>query len=296
MGSGFIEPFAVAVDASGDVFVSDSSNALKKIVAVNGSIPPSPVIITLGSGFLPGGIAIDKQGDVFVAGGGVTVASAPGSAGNPSTISGASVAPGAFSENAINEILAVNGAIPASPTVQVITASVLDTVLGVSVDNNGNVFASNAGGLYEVLAVNGSLPAFPEIVAVNGINFSLSGGFAVDGGGNIFAGDYTDSEVREILAVNGSIPASPAIRVLDQSIVSDGLTLDGNGDIYLTDRENKSVLKLSRSSINFGSVNLGVTSPTQTLIFTFDTGGTLGGVSVLTQGIPNQDFGGLGTC
>jgi streptogramin lyase len=295
LGSGFVEPFAVAVDVSGDVFVSDSSNAFKEIMAVNGSIPPSPVIITLGSGFLPGGIAIDKQGDVFVAGGGVPMASAPGSAGNPS-ISGASVAAGAFSENAINEILAVNGTIPASPTVQVITSNVLDMVLWVAVDNNGDVFASDAGGLHEILAVNGSLPPSPEIVPVNGINFSLSGGFTVDGSGNVYVGDSTDSEVREILAVNGSIPVSPAIRILDQSIDPGDLTRDSSGNIYLTDVRNNRVLKISTASNNFGSVNVGEVSPTQTLTFTFDTGGTLGGVSVLTQGMSNQDFGGLGTC
>ena len=52
LGSGFNEPTGVAVDAHGDVFVADSlNNAVKEIVAVNGSIPANPTINILGSGF-----------------------------------------------------------------------------------------------------------------------------------------------------------------------------------------------------------------------------------------------------
>jgi NHL repeat len=69
LGSGFNEPVGVAVDRSGNVFVADTVNSLvKEIVAVNGSIPPSPTILTLGSGFSqPEGIAVDGSGNVFVA-------------------------------------------------------------------------------------------------------------------------------------------------------------------------------------------------------------------------------------
>ena len=40
---------------------------MKEIVAVNGSIPASPTIRTLGSGFYyPYGVAVDGSGNVFV--------------------------------------------------------------------------------------------------------------------------------------------------------------------------------------------------------------------------------------
>src|SRR5258708_6558242 len=69
LGSGFSYPTGVAVDASGDVFVADTSNsAVKEMVAVGGSIPASRTILTLGSGFSnPTGVAVDASGDVFVA-------------------------------------------------------------------------------------------------------------------------------------------------------------------------------------------------------------------------------------
>ena len=46
-------PDGVAVDASGNLFVTDCApQAVKEILAVNGSIPASPTIRTLGSGFV----------------------------------------------------------------------------------------------------------------------------------------------------------------------------------------------------------------------------------------------------
>jgi sugar lactone lactonase YvrE len=63
------DPTTMAVDASGDLFFSDDiDNTVSEIVAVNGSIPTSPTINKLGSGFIqPYGIAVDGSGNVFVA-------------------------------------------------------------------------------------------------------------------------------------------------------------------------------------------------------------------------------------
>ena len=59
------------VDASGDVFVGDvsgNSGQVKEIMAVDGSIPASPTIKTLGSysPLDPLGVAVDGMGNVFV--------------------------------------------------------------------------------------------------------------------------------------------------------------------------------------------------------------------------------------
>ena len=62
IGSGFNNPFGVAVDASGNVFVADSGNGLVKEVPAGGGAP-----VTLGSGFVvPFGIATDGAGNVYV--------------------------------------------------------------------------------------------------------------------------------------------------------------------------------------------------------------------------------------
>jgi streptogramin lyase len=62
IGSGFLHPDGVAVDAAGNVYVSDlGHNAVKKVA-------PDGTITQVGSGFWhPGGVAVDAAGNVFVA-------------------------------------------------------------------------------------------------------------------------------------------------------------------------------------------------------------------------------------
>ncbi len=117
LGSGFSNPFGVAVDGSGNVFVADYGNsAMKEIVAVGGVIPANPTINTLGSGFVnPIGVAVDGSGNVFV-----------GDSGN----------------NAVKEIVAVGGVIPANPTINTL-GSGFGNPRGVAVDGSGNVFVAD---------------------------------------------------------------------------------------------------------------------------------------------------------
>ena len=65
LGSGFSNPFGVAVDGSGNVFVADNANsAVKEILAAGGYT----TVNTLGSGFTyPRAVAVDGSGNVFVA-------------------------------------------------------------------------------------------------------------------------------------------------------------------------------------------------------------------------------------
>jgi hypothetical protein len=85
---------------------------VKEIVATSGSIPASPTIVTLTSGFNSYGVAVDGSGNVFVTD---------------------------RSSNSVKEILAVSGSIPASPTI-VTLAGGFQQVFDVALDSNGNVF------------------------------------------------------------------------------------------------------------------------------------------------------------
>jgi DNA-binding beta-propeller fold protein YncE len=67
LAAGFSLPEDVAVDKSGNVYVADAAG-LFEILAVNGNIPLSPTIRSVGSGFWnPSGVALDKNGNVYVA-------------------------------------------------------------------------------------------------------------------------------------------------------------------------------------------------------------------------------------
>ena len=61
-------PYGVATDKTGNVYVADAF-AVKEILAVNGSIPASPTMKVLGSGFnRPFGAAVDGGGNVYLLG------------------------------------------------------------------------------------------------------------------------------------------------------------------------------------------------------------------------------------
>jgi sugar lactone lactonase YvrE len=207
-GAGFS---GIAVDTKGNVFVADpSTNAVKEILAANGSIPANPGIRVLSSDFSgPVDVAVDVCGNVFVADN---------------------------QNNAVKEILAVNGSIPASPTIKTL-GSGFHFPHGVAVDAKGNLFVADSynNAVKEMLAVDGSIPAEPTIKTL-GSGFNTPNGLAVDASGNVFVADTYNSEVKEILAVEGSIPADPTIKVLARGIdvyTPWSVAVDAKGDVFV---------------------------------------------------------------
>ncbi|MGA2889399.1 MAG: choice-of-anchor D domain-containing protein [Terracidiphilus sp.] len=284
LGSGFSYPISVAVDGGGNVYVADSDpGSVKEIVAVNGSIPESPTIRILTSLVNPSGVAVDSSGNVYVDGGcpsGITLGTACGG---------------------MEELLAVNGSIPASPNVTGFGGN-LASPAGIAVDGSGNVYVADTGNnaIEEALAINGSY----SVNSVISRPYTFTGtrgpaGVAVDGSGNLYVSDIGSNTVYEILAARSSIYAPyTAIALSSNFDYPYGVAIDGSGNVYVGDTMNNRVVKISPSVGNFGQVNIGATSPAIPLTFTFDTGGTLGSTAVLTQGATGLDFAnaGTGTC
>jgi len=110
LGKGIIsDPYGVAVDGAENVFVADvNNNAVYEIPAAGGY----KTVNTLGSGFYsPEGVTVDAAGDVFV------------------------------EDGVVKEMLAVNGVIPANPTILTLGWG----IGGAAVDGSGNVFVADGG-------------------------------------------------------------------------------------------------------------------------------------------------------
>jgi hypothetical protein len=286
LGSGFNNPWGIAVDGAGNAYVADTNNnAVKEIFAVNGSIPPSPSIITLGSGFsAPKGVAIDGAGNVYVADTGHNavkeiVAVKGGIPASPIIKSLGSfdgtecVAVDASGnvyttqpfENEVEEIQAVNGVIPPSPSITSL-GSGFNLPVGVVVDAAGDVYVADTGNgsVKEILAVNGAIPASPTINII-GSGFTSPTGLALDGYGNLFVSDFGANMLKEILAVNGSIPASPVIQTLATDLNTPfAVAVDGNVNAYVADMANNRILKVDVAdppSLAFANTPYGTTSP-----------------------------------
>jgi sugar lactone lactonase YvrE len=170
---------------------------------------------TLGSGFnSPEGVAVDGLGDVFVV-----------DTGNSS----------------VKEMLAVNGSIPALPTINTL-ASGLATPLGIAVDGSGNVFFADAlnDAVKEILAVDGSIPATPTINII-GSGFSRPQGPAVDGSGNVFLADTDHGSVKEILAAGGYTTVNTLAGGFNYPL---GVAVDRNGNVIVADTYNNAVKEI----------------------------------------------------
>ncbi len=194
--------------------------------------------VTLGSGFkTPTGVTVDGYGNVFVADNG---------------------------NSAVKEIVAVNGSIPASPTINTLGSGFANPFT-VAVDASGNVYVADYGNhaVKEIEAVNGSIPASPTIrTLASGLSFIF--GTAVDAKGDVFYSEYGKDLVKEILAVNGVIPAAPKTLVLGGGFnIPAGLAVDSSGNVFVGDQNNNVVKEILASSgyTTTNTIATGFTTP-----------------------------------
>jgi large repetitive protein len=134
----------------------------------------------------------------------------------------------------VTEILASGGYI----ATKTITGSFGDQI-GIAVDGSGNVFftGSGAGSAFsvtELLAAGGY-----TTVKILASGFNSLGGVAVDASGNVFFASTTDRVVKEILAVGGSIPTSPTINTIGSGLIAvQDVVVEGSGDLLVSTAPN----------------------------------------------------------
>jgi len=240
IGPSFTLPDDVAVDGSGNVFVIYNRTTLAEIQAINGVITagsPTNVLYTNFSGL--NGMKVDGSGNIYVAEGFF------GATGNM-----------------IQEVLAVNGSIPANPTVQTLVSGV-GSPTGIAIDAAGDLFFSDENGntAWEVAAVSGVIPANPTPKALS-TNLSQPSNIALDAAGNVFVTEAGD--VAELVAVNGVVPANPTIVRLGSNLsFPQGMAVDGSGNIFIADDGTTQAVKLNFAdapTLTFATTQVGATS------------------------------------
>ena len=291
VGSGLLYPYGVAADAKGNVFIADSTNNRVLEIPGNGGAQ-----ITIGSGLnTPLGVAVDGAGNVFIADDNNNrVVEVPADGSGQTTVGSGLNSPHGVAVDGAGDVFiadTVNNRVvevPAGGGAQITIGSGLSFPFGVAVDGAGDVFIADLlnNRVVEVPAGGGA-----QITIGSGLNGP--GGVAVDGAGNVFIADSFDNRVVEV-------PAGGSAQITISSGLNspEGVAVDGTGDVFIADTFNNRILEVERFAGKFASANVcpaGKTSPapcSQTLAMTYSvtTGGTVGGVNVLTQGAPNLDF------
>ena len=300
VATGLGAPYGVAVDSSGNIYVSEMSGSdVKEIVAVNGRIPASPTINTLGGGFFdPWGIAVDGSGNVYVADyGHSAVKEIPSGCTTAACVetlgTGFDMPTGVAVDANGNVFVADNGShqvkeIPlgciSTPCMRILGIG-FSSPTGVAVDSSGNVYVADPGlgKVEEMFASAGSIPAHPTILSVE--DFDDPEDVAVDKSGNLYVVDAVDNALTEIPAAT-SLPI-PLGGYLDGP---EGVAVDSAGRVFIANNYGEGVLQVTQAAGNFGAFNVGDPSGTITLGFTFDSGGQMMPADVLAEGVSESDF------
>ena len=203
--SGIGSPQGVAVDGSGNIYITDAVNGVVyQVFSLNGTLG----FTTIGSGFSqPYGVAVDGSGNIYVT-----------DKGN---------------QTVYKETL-VNGSY-----VQTTIGYGFIAPMGVAVDGSGNLYVadfgngSTPGSVYMETLSNGSY----EQTALAG-QFVSPQGAAVDGNGNVYVADPANGNgtgaVYELALVSGSYTQSA---IGNGWITPTGIAIDGVGNLYIADED-----------------------------------------------------------
>jgi len=269
----------VALDGSGNLFISDLSGRVLKVAASDGA--QTTVVDGL---FGPFGLTVDAAGNVIIADtyNSRVLEVAAGTGSQITIASGLNKPQGVAVDRTGNLFYAMYG----GPVVKIASAGGSSSEVGSGLAHPEGLAVDAAGDLFITDASNNIVVKVPadgsaQTTIASGLNQPY--GVAVDSAGNVFIADY--SRIVKVPAGGGS--QITLAGGLNRPI---GLAVDATGNVFIADTGNHRLLKLQTSdSANFGNVSVG-SSTTLTLNYSITAGGTLGTPKVLTQGAPNLDF------
>jgi gliding motility-associated-like protein len=253
----FNVPYGAAPDAAGNVYVADDVNNLIR------KITPSGVVTTLagkngvagsvnGTGTAarfknPFGVAADAAGNVYVADYGNNLIREVTPAGVVTTLAGSGS----------------NGATNGTGA-----AASFSTPDDLAVDPPGNVFVvDNGNNLIRKITPAGVVTTFAGTVSpglVNGIgtaaSFSNPTALTIDAQGNIYVADQKNSLIRKItpagLVTTFAGSTSGVVNGIGTAAKfqkPNGITIDQNGNLYLTDLSNYLIRKISTTGYSISA-------------------------------------------
>ncbi len=240
----FEDPYALAVDATGNLYVADATDhSIRKITSdgttttlagKGGSFGSTDGTGTAARFRGPLGIAVDSAGTVYVADTGNNLIRKVGGDGTVTTIAG---------------------------TESTGTAARFSSPYGIAVDGTGNVFVIESTGTLRKITAGGTVTTLAGATGSNGLvdgtgtaaRFSVPFDIAVDGAGNLYVSDHGNHAVRKItsagvvttLAGSGSPGNTDATGSAASFKYPSGIAADNVGNVYLADTDNQVIRKIT---------------------------------------------------
>lgn len=239
----FAEPWGVAVDRTGNIYVADAANHTIRRIAADGYVttiagsagqPGSVDGVGAAATFrFPSGVAVDEAGNVYVADRGNSTIRKISPAGEVSTLAGTPVSSGGGS---------ADGTGPAAG---------FQSPYGVAVDTDGTIYvADTSNSTIRKITPSGDVTTFAGAALQAGradgvgaaARFSNPHSLTIDGQHNVYVDDSDNSIVRKITP-DGTVTTVPRLGY------TGGLAFDGEGALCVANPDMSLVFKLADGGI-----------------------------------------------
>ncbi len=250
-------PISVAVDGSGNVYVSDNNNqTIRKVTPAGEASTFAGRASTTGSNDgtgqsalfrWPGGVALDGSGNLFVADAGNHTIRKISPAGEVTTLAGSAGESGS-ADGSLSEAR-FNGPV------------------SVAVDGSGNVYVADSGN-YTIRKITpgGAVSTLAGVVGQRGsadgtgsaARFAPPYGLAVDGSGNLYVADGNNDAIRKVTPAGAvtTLAGSAESRGSADGAGSEarfsqpmGVAVDAAGNVYVAEEGNSTVRKVTPAGV-----------------------------------------------